>query len=206
MTTAAQDWYRNIYLRSDPWKLIRLEVAQKFNGKCQICQKESASNDVHHIWYDDIRCLRSAQFGYLCRGCHIRIHSLMKVKRCSSLAQQEKAVKEYRKTIKLLRAQPPKKRIQRAPFSCSCCWQESQILNGYDPIHNINGLFRFRVCPECQENIHAIISQKSPMLPSAAWRLVEAYANTLRPKLELDAKLEGDKMLSDVGSFLGDGI
>lgn len=78
MSIEGKHAYRFIYLKSEKWQAVRLEALVREKARCQICGKESISNDAHHIWYpDSIWDTRSEQLVVLCRPCHEFIHSIV---------------------------------------------------------------------------------------------------------------------------------
>ena len=72
--------YRFHYLRSDHWKDLRLKKLVAADAKCEICNYQSISNDVHHLRYR--RPLTKTgihDLVVLCRSCHDFIHEIMDI-------------------------------------------------------------------------------------------------------------------------------
>jgi 5-methylcytosine-specific restriction endonuclease McrA len=70
-----QDYYRNVYLKSDAWKRKRYVVLKRDNWRCQYCGAKATQ--VHHKKYlyknigkEPIKWLVS-----ICKLCHNKIHS-----------------------------------------------------------------------------------------------------------------------------------
>lgn len=77
MSIESKHAYRFQYLKSDCWKLVRLEALVREGGKCQICGEESISNDAHHIWYpESVWDTTQENLVVLCRPCHDLLHAL----------------------------------------------------------------------------------------------------------------------------------
>lgn len=78
MSLAARHAYRNGYLKSEKWQIVRLEALVREKGKCEICGRESHANDAHHIWYPDkIYDTTERHLAVLCRPCHILVHTFL---------------------------------------------------------------------------------------------------------------------------------
>lgn len=133
-----KEWYRHVYLRSDPWKHIRAQVLELFESQCAICKKEDQSNDVHHIWYDDLRFCYEEQFVLLCRDCHTEIHKLTNPKSCQTTQSQRKAIIEYKNAIKIISpafTNLKKKSKEERRNTCSGCRIKNLKLYWFDPAH-----------------------------------------------------------------------
>lgn len=88
MSIEGRMYYRSVYLQSERWKSLRLEVLVRERGKCQICGDEAISNDAHHIWYpENIWDTTQEQLVVLCRPCHNFLHSMMP--ECKTNDEQE---------------------------------------------------------------------------------------------------------------------
>lgn len=68
----SQDYYRNVYLKSDAWKRKRNLIMDYYDYKCQNC--ESKATDVHHLSYDNIFIEKFSDLMPLCRSCHDKEH------------------------------------------------------------------------------------------------------------------------------------
>ncbi len=71
-------YYRDIYLKSDDWKSLRLERLEFAKHKCELCGMSPPSLDVHHLVYRRIHNVRSSDLRALCRDCHDSVHFLMR--------------------------------------------------------------------------------------------------------------------------------
>lgn len=67
-----QDWYRNIYLKSEHWKNLRKEK-KKVNPVCEVCGAKKKL-DVHHKNYRNIYDVLLEDLETLCRKCHNKEH------------------------------------------------------------------------------------------------------------------------------------
>ena len=80
--------YRFGYLKSDQCLNVRLEALVREQGKCQICDEESISNDAHHIWYpENIYETAKDHLVNLCRPCHDFVHLM--TPECKTNDEQE---------------------------------------------------------------------------------------------------------------------
>lgn len=71
------DYYRNVYLKSDHWKLLRLEKLLRCKEKCSVCRVQSKNNDVHHIFYKNLENVQMCDLKVLCRQCHEIVHQVL---------------------------------------------------------------------------------------------------------------------------------
>lgn len=78
MRASSKRAYRNIYLKSDQWKDVRLEALVRTDASCCICGYRSLSNDAHHVVYpQSFWDTRESDLVVLCRPCHNFIHCLL---------------------------------------------------------------------------------------------------------------------------------
>lgn len=84
-------FYRNTYLKSDDWKVLRASKISHVNGRCNLCGLKSASNDVHHVKYRRLYDVKLTDLRVLCRPCHDWVHDLLekypKLKKLKSYEQ-----------------------------------------------------------------------------------------------------------------------
>ena len=71
-------YYRDVYLKSDDWKNLRLLRLLKSNYVCAICAVTSECLDVHHVNYRNLHDVQTTDLRALCRPCHNKVHALMK--------------------------------------------------------------------------------------------------------------------------------
>jgi hypothetical protein len=79
MLTEGQIFYRNKYLKSAHWETLRITRLAKDGGRCKICGKRDASNDVHHIQYWHLFDINCSDLRTLCRECHVKVHAVLKI-------------------------------------------------------------------------------------------------------------------------------
>lgn len=72
-TTDHQEWYRNVYLKSEHWKELRGRKLKE-NPTCERCPS-SKRLDVHHIRYRNIFDVETSDLLTLCRKCHNKEHT-----------------------------------------------------------------------------------------------------------------------------------
>jgi hypothetical protein len=65
--------YREVYLRSEHWRAMRLWALERAENRCQVCAA-SAALDVHHRTYERVGAERPADLTVLCRRCHELFH------------------------------------------------------------------------------------------------------------------------------------
>lgn len=71
-------YYRNVYLKSDEWKTLRIRKLAREKAKCLLCKAESIHNDVHHLKYrPHLAAASLGELMVLCRGCHEWVHDLL---------------------------------------------------------------------------------------------------------------------------------
>lgn len=77
MSIEGKEYYRNVFLQSDEWKLLRLDALAASGAFCRLCAKRDIHNDAHHITYrNGIWNTTADDLVILCRDCHELIHSL----------------------------------------------------------------------------------------------------------------------------------
>lgn len=64
------------YLKSDYWRLFRIEVLEFWGWQCCLC-KSNKRLEVHHNTYDRIGKEKLTDCVALCHKCHMRIHGVM---------------------------------------------------------------------------------------------------------------------------------
>lgn len=70
-------YYRDTYLKSGHWKMLRASRLIKSDYVCDLCHTRSASNDVHHIRYGkSLWTVSISDLRVLCRGCHNMAHNI----------------------------------------------------------------------------------------------------------------------------------
>jgi hypothetical protein len=71
--TDYQQWYREVYLRSDHWQNLRKLAFQTYGRICSKC-RAIGRLDVHHLRYRNIFDVLVTDLQILCRQCHEREH------------------------------------------------------------------------------------------------------------------------------------
>jgi 5-methylcytosine-specific restriction endonuclease McrA len=69
---ARQKWYRDVYLLSEHWKVLR-KAKLTISPQCEICGKKRRL-DVHHLRYKNIYDVLVEDLQTLCRRCHKKHH------------------------------------------------------------------------------------------------------------------------------------
>ena len=191
----ASEWYKNVYLRSDPWKYIRIQVLSLFDGKCCICKKHDDSNDVHHIWYDDIRFCYQEQFVLLCRSCHTRIHELTKPTACHTTKDQQKAYKEYKKAHLIIMRElgfssrnvivtTTKREFRGAVNQSACCGCRvtGKDLTAFNPGSPENEIKKgeYFLCCDCRSSAIKELKKHQFLKPGTAWKFTIKFLKSKR--------------------------
>ena len=65
---------KHLYLSSNKWKVLRLEVLLRDSYECQMCTS-TTSLEVHHITYKHFTNESLGELVTVCRNCHQRIHN-----------------------------------------------------------------------------------------------------------------------------------
>ncbi len=215
-----KEWYRTVYLRSDVWKAIRLDVALKFSGKCYICEAEDIGNDVHHIWYDDMRFVQPEQFTFLCRRCHIRIHELISPKQCCHLEDQLDALRKFKffagqikGEIMAGKPKPKKGYVKPAPGipHCQCCFGHTNRLGPFNPWRPDEESPTMKnpllICGECKLIMKSELSARKFESGSMAWKWVKTFFISRRIQISpIDNPDIEHNISSGSPSYLGYGI
>lgn len=83
-----KEWYHEVYLKSDYWKLRRLQIMDDRGYKCELCGSDRHL-EIHHSSYDHLWEEYDHELFCLCRDCHQLIHNLIK-KRKGNAADDER--------------------------------------------------------------------------------------------------------------------
>jgi hypothetical protein len=70
-------YYRDVYLRSEDWKNLRLAKIAHKGSKCSLCWSVQTSPDVHHVNYRNLHDVGLKDLRVLCRTCHDKVHELL---------------------------------------------------------------------------------------------------------------------------------
>jgi hypothetical protein len=73
-----REQYREVYLRSEHWREIRLAALERAEHRCQVCNRTERL-DVHHRTYERVGDERPADLTVLCRRCHDLFHGNARV-------------------------------------------------------------------------------------------------------------------------------
>ena len=73
-----RDYYRNVYLKSEHWQILRKEKLE-YVSSCEKCGNKD-SLDVHHKNYKQLYDVMLTDLQVLCRNCHNQIHLKKKIK------------------------------------------------------------------------------------------------------------------------------
>lgn len=68
-----RDWYRNVYLQSDHWDMLRDKAIKHYGGKCSECGS-FLNIQVHHTNYKNIYDVTVEDLQLLCKKCHNSKH------------------------------------------------------------------------------------------------------------------------------------
>lgn len=66
------------YLRSVQWQQKRIQVLERANGKCEICELNDAT-DIHHNSYDSFGAEPLEDLNAVCDFCHKVLHGRIKL-------------------------------------------------------------------------------------------------------------------------------
>lgn len=89
-----KEWYHEVYLKSDYWKMRRLQIIDARGYKCELCGS-SNKLEVHHATYEHLGEERDDELFCLCRNCHEIIHSLIEKRNKNARDEErDKAVAE----------------------------------------------------------------------------------------------------------------
>jgi len=72
--TDNKPYYREIYLKSNEWRLLRDNCLKKY-PKCNLCGNDAV--DCHHVNYESFYDVKENDVRSLCRDCHSYIHKLV---------------------------------------------------------------------------------------------------------------------------------
>ena len=129
-------YYREVYLKSDHWKLLREEKLVR-NPVCQKCRSTSNLN-VHHKKYRELFDVKLSDLKTLCGRCHDKEHKKInkkknKKKNIKKTLYKEKKIyhKEgYGKPVNL----SPRNKERQIIFNKTINWKHKDM-NNYVSIH-----------------------------------------------------------------------
>lgn len=85
-------FYREVYLKSEHWKNLRLQKLVESDCLCLRCGKQSQHHDVHHLTYRKLFDVSTLDLVVLCRTCHDLVHEhLDRLKEITETDPNEKA-------------------------------------------------------------------------------------------------------------------
>lgn len=80
MSAKSKHSYRFGFLKSEPWKSLRVACLARDGAACWVCGRRSLSNDVHHVRYrKSWNKTKLCDLRTLCREHHKAVHELMKM-------------------------------------------------------------------------------------------------------------------------------
>ena len=79
------------YLETEQWKEKRNEAIERAEGRCQLCNAESALH-VHHRTYERAGNERPMDLTVLCAGCHWRFHHQPKLATTEGKAEKRERI------------------------------------------------------------------------------------------------------------------
>ena len=100
-----KEWYHEVYLKSDYWKMRRLQIMDARGYKCELCGSTNRL-EIHHSSYDHLGEEYDNELFCLCRDCHQLIHNLIE-KRKGNAADRERdeaVAKAVSKAVNPMRA------------------------------------------------------------------------------------------------------
>lgn len=65
----------NIYLQSYEWKILREEVLNRDNHRCQYCNQAKAT-EIHHLTYEHLGNELLNELISYCSACHLKVHRI----------------------------------------------------------------------------------------------------------------------------------
>ena len=103
--------YRNEYLKSEEWKILRNSFLKNHNGLCEKCGKEA--NDVHHMEYKFLSSVsdQKSRLILLCRNCHNLVHSAIKCKLLKFPHYKDQILKITEEAVKIKNSKSRKKEL-----------------------------------------------------------------------------------------------
>lgn len=70
-------YYRDVYLKSDDWKVLRDSKIATTGTRCCLCCTICETVDVHHVKYKSLYDVKHHDLRILCRPCHDKVHALL---------------------------------------------------------------------------------------------------------------------------------
>lgn len=99
-------YYRNVYLKSDHWKLLR-EEKLNISPCCEICGS-SLSLDVHHKEYRGLYDVKVKDLQTLCRVCHDKTHAKIEKRKHNKKHKAQKRIDAKARRLEIMRRDPRK--------------------------------------------------------------------------------------------------
>jgi hypothetical protein len=101
------------YLESEAWKKLRVQAIRRAGGRCQLCNVEARSLQVHHRTYERIGCELLDDLTVLCAPCHRKHHArVLPVDRAERRLEIDEEIVEIVKTAGLIRWREVQRQIK----------------------------------------------------------------------------------------------
>lgn len=181
---AGKDWYRNVFLKSDEWKLFRSERIAEQKGRCFICKKYDASNDVHHVWYGEPSFCGLIQFPVLCRRCHDAVHLMCKPSGARNESEKKEAFGNFliakHKICRLISTAD--KHHEEKERVCAVCQKLDDPLLEYDLPTMTESQFgkTTLICRRCLRSLSSLFDPSKFAKKSEAWKAIRVCFSEIR--------------------------
>ncbi len=142
--------YRFGFLKSDKWKLLRLDTLARDGGICRICGSDVGSfGDAHHIFYPkSFWNTKHQHLVTLCRSCHEFVHTYPP--KSKTIGQAYKTFGKLKNKWSHQRKVEEKHARQLEPTTkCWFCLRPSSGLSKFRSDHPKLEKFYPSVCPSC---------------------------------------------------------
>lgn len=103
--------YREVYLRSEHWRITRRAALERAEHHCQVCSR-TGHLDVHHNTYERLGEERPADLLVLCRRCHDLFHAGTHA-RATKSGNKSKRKKQKRRKQPAPSVQPTRSEVHR---------------------------------------------------------------------------------------------
>ena len=169
MSLAGQQFYREVFLRSEKWQTVRLEVLARDDAQCRVCGHRNVSNDAHHIYYpESIWESRAEHLVTLCRQCHSFVHVFLPKSPATldeGLGNFELLRQELLKWAKVVN-----RRLTKDESTCWICKRPGTDYN-YEKVAALELpeiLFEHPICDQCIATIEAVPNRGN------GWKVIRA--------------------------------
>jgi len=96
------------YLLTQHWRLLRLQIYELREHKCEKCKQIISVFHVHHITYARIGHERKSDLKLLCYKCHEKLHMDKDIRKQKIKVKKQKAILKVLKDTKTIKYHPGK--------------------------------------------------------------------------------------------------